>query len=56
MSILLYHSCSQYVQFANTKELISGLNLQMKLLNLYIKRAQTGSGAGDTAADMPGQS
>ncbi|XP_039244245.1 CLIP-associating protein 2 isoform X9 [Pipra filicauda] len=29
---------------------------KMKLLNLYIKRAQTGSGAGDTAADMSGQS
>ncbi|XP_016152014.1 PREDICTED: CLIP-associating protein 2 isoform X13 [Ficedula albicollis] len=29
---------------------------KMKLLNLYIKRAQTGSGAGDTAADMTGQS
>ncbi|NXY53577.1 CLAP2 protein, partial [Callaeas wilsoni] len=29
---------------------------KMKLLNLYIKRAQTGSAAGDTAADMPGQS
>ncbi|KAI1242956.1 hypothetical protein IHE44_0000521 [Lamprotornis superbus] len=25
---------------------------KMKLLNLYIKRAQTGSGAGDTAADI----
>nr|XP_056713886.1 CLIP-associating protein 2 isoform X7 [Euleptes europaea] len=29
---------------------------KMKLLNLYIKRAQTGSGAGDAAADVPGQS
>ncbi|XP_053266185.1 CLIP-associating protein 2 isoform X2 [Podarcis raffonei] len=29
---------------------------KMKLLNLYIKRAQTGSGAGDSAADVPGQS
>ncbi|XP_030407111.1 CLIP-associating protein 2 isoform X21 [Gopherus evgoodei] len=29
---------------------------KMKLLNLYIKRAQTGSGAGDTAADVSGQS
>ncbi|XP_057233100.1 CLIP-associating protein 2 isoform X6 [Malurus melanocephalus] len=29
---------------------------KMKLLNLYIKRAQTGSGAGDTAADISGQS
>ncbi|NXG02557.1 CLAP2 protein, partial [Sakesphorus luctuosus] len=29
---------------------------KMKLLNLYIKRAQTGSGAGDTAADLSGQS
>ncbi|XP_053915994.1 CLIP-associating protein 2 isoform X17 [Cuculus canorus] len=29
---------------------------KMKLLNLYIKRAQTGSGAGDSAADMSGQS
>ncbi|XP_059674336.1 CLIP-associating protein 2 isoform X6 [Gavia stellata] len=29
---------------------------KMKLLNLYIKRAQTGSGPGDTAADMSGQS
>ncbi|KAM6422274.1 CLIP-associating protein 2 isoform 6-T6 [Rhynochetos jubatus] len=29
---------------------------KMKLLNLYIKRAQTGSGSGDTAADMSGQS
>ncbi|XP_065689079.1 CLIP-associating protein 2 isoform X25 [Patagioenas fasciata] len=29
---------------------------KMKLLNLYIKRAQTGSGSGDTTADMPGQS
>ncbi|NXJ03318.1 CLAP2 protein, partial [Odontophorus gujanensis] len=29
---------------------------KMKLLNLYIKRAQTGSGAGDTTADMSGQS
>ncbi|NXA75536.1 CLAP2 protein, partial [Thryothorus ludovicianus] len=29
---------------------------KMKLLNLYIKRAQTGSGAGDTAAEMSGQS
>ncbi|NXM83353.1 CLAP2 protein, partial [Oenanthe oenanthe] len=29
---------------------------KMKLLNLYIKRAQTGSGAGDAAADMSGQS
>ncbi|KFP73604.1 CLIP-associating protein 2, partial [Acanthisitta chloris] len=29
---------------------------KMKLLNLYIKRAQTGSGAGDTGADMSGQS
>ncbi|OXB83229.1 UNVERIFIED_CONTAM: hypothetical protein H355_001981 [Colinus virginianus] len=29
---------------------------KMKLLNLYIKRAQTGSGPGDTAADMTGQS
>ncbi|NWX65612.1 CLAP2 protein, partial [Promerops cafer] len=29
---------------------------KMKLLNLYIKRAQTGSGGGDTAADMSGQS
>ncbi|NXC08088.1 CLAP2 protein, partial [Orthonyx spaldingii] len=29
---------------------------KMKLLNLYIKRAQTGSGAGDTAVDMSGQS
>ncbi|NXM66203.1 CLAP2 protein, partial [Serilophus lunatus] len=29
---------------------------KMKLLDLYIKRAQTGSGAGDTAADMSGQS
>ncbi|XP_074999234.1 CLIP-associating protein 2 isoform X12 [Calonectris borealis] len=29
---------------------------KMKLLNLYIKRAQTGSGPGDTTADMSGQS
>ncbi|XP_030300329.1 CLIP-associating protein 2 isoform X19 [Calypte anna] len=29
---------------------------KMKLLNLYIKRAQTGSGPGDTAADLSGQS
>ncbi|XP_038248083.1 CLIP-associating protein 2 isoform X6 [Dermochelys coriacea] len=29
---------------------------KMKLLNLYIKRAQTGSGAGDTVADVSGQS
>ncbi|XP_025059922.1 CLIP-associating protein 2 isoform X2 [Alligator sinensis] len=29
---------------------------KMKLLNLYIKRAQTGSGAGDTATDVSGQS
>ncbi|KAM6449697.1 CLIP-associating protein 2 isoform 28-T28 [Liasis olivaceus] len=29
---------------------------KMKLLNLYIKRAQTGSGAGDASADVPGQS
>ncbi|XP_077159264.1 CLIP-associating protein 2 isoform X44 [Paroedura picta] len=29
---------------------------KMKLLNLYIKRAQTGSGAGDAAADVSGQS
>ncbi|XP_064908028.1 CLIP-associating protein 2 isoform X34 [Columba livia] len=29
---------------------------KMKLLNLYIKRAQTGSGSGDTTADMSGQS
>ncbi|XP_063160183.1 CLIP-associating protein 2 isoform X11 [Candoia aspera] len=29
---------------------------KMKLLNLYIKRAQTGSGAGDGSADVPGQS
>ncbi|XP_048367076.1 CLIP-associating protein 2 isoform X44 [Sphaerodactylus townsendi] len=29
---------------------------KMKLLNLYIKRAQTGSGAGDAAADVAGQS
>ncbi|XP_078233685.1 CLIP-associating protein 2 isoform X37 [Pogona vitticeps] len=29
---------------------------KMKLLNLYIKRAQTGSGAGDAATDVPGQS
>uniref|UniRef100_A0A674K5R4 TOG domain-containing protein n=1 Tax=Terrapene triunguis TaxID=2587831 RepID=A0A674K5R4_9SAUR len=29
---------------------------KMKLLNLYIKRAQTGSGAGDTAAVVSGQS
>ncbi|NWI89727.1 CLAP2 protein, partial [Pitta sordida] len=29
---------------------------KMKLLNLYIKRAQTGSGAGDAGADMSGQS
>ncbi|NXP06842.1 CLAP2 protein, partial [Thinocorus orbignyianus] len=29
---------------------------KMKLLNLYIKRAQTGSGAGDTTADVSGQS
>ncbi|XP_034985633.1 CLIP-associating protein 2 isoform X11 [Zootoca vivipara] len=29
---------------------------KMKLLNLYIKRAQTGSGAGDSAADVSGQS
>ncbi|NXE81560.1 CLAP2 protein, partial [Cochlearius cochlearius] len=29
---------------------------KMKLLNLYIKRAQTGSGPGDTTADMTGQS
>ncbi|XP_030407106.1 CLIP-associating protein 2 isoform X16 [Gopherus evgoodei] len=36
-------------------EIVPGL-IQMKLLNLYIKRAQTGSGAGDTAADVSGQS
>ncbi|XP_033917730.1 CLIP-associating protein 2 isoform X1 [Melopsittacus undulatus] len=29
---------------------------KMKLLNLYIKRAQTGSGPGDATADMAGQS
>ncbi|XP_040538832.1 CLIP-associating protein 2 isoform X44 [Gallus gallus] len=29
---------------------------KMKLLNLYIKRAQTGSGPGDTTADLSGQS
>ncbi|XP_032036534.1 CLIP-associating protein 2 isoform X14 [Aythya fuligula] len=29
---------------------------KMKLLNLYIKRAQTGSGPGDATADMSGQS
>ncbi|XP_075274843.1 CLIP-associating protein 2 isoform X18 [Opisthocomus hoazin] len=29
---------------------------KMKLLNLYIKRAQTGTGPGDTTADMSGQS
>uniref|UniRef100_A0A8C6XZZ6 Cytoplasmic linker associated protein 2 n=1 Tax=Naja naja TaxID=35670 RepID=A0A8C6XZZ6_NAJNA len=29
---------------------------KMKLLNLYIKRAQTGSGTGDASADVPGQS
>ncbi|XP_040820537.1 CLIP-associating protein 2 isoform X10 [Ochotona curzoniae] len=29
---------------------------KMKLLNLYIKRAQTGSGGADPAADGPGQS
>ncbi|NXY44158.1 CLAP2 protein, partial [Ceuthmochares aereus] len=29
---------------------------KMKLLNLYIKRAQTGSGAGDSTADLSGQS
>ncbi|KAM6134337.1 CLIP-associating protein 2 isoform 3-T3 [Pterocles gutturalis] len=29
---------------------------KMKLLNLYIKRAQTGSGPGDTTTDMSGQS
>ncbi|NWH60022.1 CLAP2 protein, partial [Geococcyx californianus] len=29
---------------------------KMKLLNLYIKRAQTGSGAGDATADLSGQS
>ncbi|XP_066484254.1 CLIP-associating protein 2 isoform X2 [Tiliqua scincoides] len=29
---------------------------KMKLLNLYIKRAQTGSGAGDAAAEVSGQS
>ncbi|NXD83217.1 CLAP2 protein, partial [Halcyon senegalensis] len=29
---------------------------KMKLLNLYIKRAQTGSGPGDAMADMSGQS
>ncbi|XP_070583509.1 CLIP-associating protein 2 [Erythrolamprus reginae] len=29
---------------------------KMKLLNLYIKRAQTGSGTGDVSADVPGQS
>ncbi|KFQ23920.1 CLIP-associating protein 2, partial [Merops nubicus] len=29
---------------------------KMKLLNLYIKRAQTGSGPGDTTAEMSGQS
>ncbi|NWI18017.1 CLAP2 protein, partial [Crypturellus soui] len=29
---------------------------KMKLLNLYIKRAQTGSGPGDAAADVSGQS
>ncbi|NXU58656.1 CLAP2 protein, partial [Turnix velox] len=29
---------------------------KMKLLNLYIKRAQTGSAPGDTSADMSGQS
>lgn len=36
--------------------LFTNLNLQMKLLNLYIKRAQTGSGTGDASADVPGQS
>uniref|UniRef100_A0A5F9CDT9 Cytoplasmic linker associated protein 2 n=1 Tax=Oryctolagus cuniculus TaxID=9986 RepID=A0A5F9CDT9_RABIT len=29
---------------------------KMKLLNLYIKRAQTGSGGADPTADVPGQS
>ncbi|XP_069716012.1 CLIP-associating protein 2 isoform X11 [Phaenicophaeus curvirostris] len=29
---------------------------KMKLLNLYIKRAQTGSGGGDSTADLSGQS
>ncbi|NWR71389.1 CLAP2 protein, partial [Centropus unirufus] len=29
---------------------------KMKLLNLYIKRAQTGTSAGDTTADLAGQS
>ncbi|XP_054241179.1 CLIP-associating protein 2 isoform X15 [Indicator indicator] len=29
---------------------------KMKLLNLYIRRAQTGSGPGDTPADLSGQS
>lgn len=37
-------------------KLCTQLPLQMKLLNLYIKRAQTGSGAGDAAADVSGQS
>lgn len=35
---------------------VSGLNLQMKLLNLYIKRAQTGSGGADPTTDVSGQS
>lgn len=32
------------------------LDLQMKLLNLYIKRAQTGSAGADPTADVSGQS
>ena len=35
---------------------VFGLNLQMKLLNLYIKRAQTGSGGADPTTDVSGQS
>nr|KAF6334985.1 cytoplasmic linker associated protein 2 [Pipistrellus kuhlii] len=36
-------------------EIMPGL-IQMKLLNLYIKRAQTGSGGADPTTDVPGQS
>lgn len=35
---------------------LSDLLVQMKLLNLYIKRAQTGSGGTDPTTDLSGQS